>query len=466
MARPQSELFIPNHFTTVPPSSVGNSTFFSEACLTEAIARPKGQDSRRRWSNRPAIGSLSQISTARTSIGSRIGRERILSPRLRSLSTQRSRPNLGSNSSSSLKDRKGRRATGHNEEHPKTEIHHDYKPPAAKQNANALGANMRVSVFNTNTSVTQRVVKFEELANQTESTNKESTEDVPDVVEPAFVFAKEIFRPKRINNKKAKQIPLRPMSNSQTPTKMYQSLEHVIEKETDPLVNSKATGMNESAPAFSPTTTLGSTSEDLESNKYSDITALPLRSGSVLTVVRPEQTAWQRVVYFQGPIKLLNQDVLTRKASIASMYAFQDAVEQGADQRYSFSQKSIDDEMIDDLINFFESLDIEPEFQEWDMSSIECRTPKTELSFQTVDKGMASAEMAVVAEVVPSVVESVSMSRRKEPPPRLHLDLAERTRAASKSPGPGPQGNLKRFNSSSKKRPYKRTTLGRLTSII
>ncbi|KAF2238030.1 hypothetical protein EV356DRAFT_529525 [Viridothelium virens] len=325
---------------------------------------------------------------------------------------------------------------------------------------------MRVSVLNANASVTQRIVKFEELASQTESAIEKSTEDVPDVVEPAFVFAKEIFRPKIIDSKKAKQVPQRPMSVLKTPTKMYHSLESMIEKENDSLVTSKATGTNELVSALSPTSTLVSTSENFESDKNPDITALPLRSGSVLTVVHPEQTAWQRVVYFQGPIKLLNQNVLARKGSIASMYAFQDVVEQEGDQRSSFSRKSIDDEMIDDIVDFFESLDIRPEFHEWDMSSIECRMSETEASWETVCQGAASVEMAVIAEVVPTVVESVSVSRRKEPPPRLHLDVAERTRSASKSAGQGTPGTLKRFNSSSKKRPYKMSTLGRLTSII
>ena len=58
-------------------------------------------------------------------------------------------------------------------------------------------------------------------------------------------------------------------------------------------------------------------------------TKISLRSGSVVTVTQPETvSAWRINVYIQGPIKLPKPVILPKKNSVASMDAFQEAIDQ------------------------------------------------------------------------------------------------------------------------------------------
>ncbi|KAJ9669037.1 hypothetical protein H2201_000863 [Coniosporium apollinis] len=85
-------------------------------------------------------------------------------------------------------------------------------------------------------------------------------------------------------------------------------------------------------------------------------TAIKLRSGSVLTVITPEQNAWQRSLYMHGPVRLQKPAVLLKKNSIASLDAFQDALESHEEET---SRRPLDDTSLDDLVDFMDSFGFE-----------------------------------------------------------------------------------------------------------
>lgn len=91
-------------------------------------------------------------------------------------------------------------------------------------------------------------------------------------------------------------------------------------------------------------------------------TAIKLRSGSVLTVVTLEQNAWQRSIYMHGPVRLQKPAVLLKKNSIASLDAFQDALETHQEET---SRRTSDDTAVDDLIDFMDSFGFELD-EYWD----------------------------------------------------------------------------------------------------
>ncbi|KAK8218327.1 hypothetical protein IWZ01DRAFT_478954 [Phyllosticta capitalensis] len=116
-------------------------------------------------------------------------------------------------------------------------------------------------------------------------------------------------------------------------------------------------------------------------------TSIRLRSGSVVTVIPPEQTAWQRTVYVAGPIRLnafqrkttANADDLeaiakseverltwhrapSKPDGIASLDAFQDALD-SLDEKATFERRASDDSALDDLVQYFE---------DWGIPTTEC----------------------------------------------------------------------------------------------
>ncbi|KAK7533651.1 hypothetical protein IWX49DRAFT_556973 [Phyllosticta citricarpa] len=115
-------------------------------------------------------------------------------------------------------------------------------------------------------------------------------------------------------------------------------------------------------------------------------TSIRLRSGSVVTVIPPEQTAWQRTVYVAGPIRLnkfqrkatANADDLEAAAKskvdglwprapskpdgIASLDAFQDALD-SLDPKATFERRASDECALDDLVQYF---------ADWGIPTTEC----------------------------------------------------------------------------------------------
>lgn len=96
-------------------------------------------------------------------------------------------------------------------------------------------------------------------------------------------------------------------------------------------------------------------------------TEIHLISGTVVTVVPPELTCWTRSRYIQGPIKLPTPAVAPRKDSIASLAPFQDAVETIYDQALHFSRRESEDQVMDDLLEWYDNWDYPYPSYDFDM---------------------------------------------------------------------------------------------------
>jgi len=83
-------------------------------------------------------------------------------------------------------------------------------------------------------------------------------------------------------------------------------------------------------------------------------THIHLRGGSVVTVTPPELTAWQRSIYIQGPIKLPKPVILPKKNSVASMDAFQEAIDHVYQSALFMPRRRSDDAFVDDICDFFD----------------------------------------------------------------------------------------------------------------
>lgn len=86
----------------------------------------------------------------------------------------------------------------------------------------------------------------------------------------------------------------------------------------------------------------------------SPVLSIRLRGGSVVTVTTPEMTAWKKVMYTQGPIKLPKPVILPRKNSVASLEPFQDVIEKVYQDALSMPRRRSDDAVADDICEFFE----------------------------------------------------------------------------------------------------------------
>ncbi|KAF2808663.1 uncharacterized protein BDZ99DRAFT_478126 [Mytilinidion resinicola] len=81
--------------------------------------------------------------------------------------------------------------------------------------------------------------------------------------------------------------------------------------------------------------------------------AWKLRTGSTLTIVSPEEAAWQQHVYIPGPIRLeTTVSAIARKESIATLDPFLSTVVKAEPRRAS------DDAVIDAIVGFFEDFHI------------------------------------------------------------------------------------------------------------
>ncbi|EME88175.1 uncharacterized protein MYCFIDRAFT_192412 [Pseudocercospora fijiensis CIRAD86] len=84
-----------------------------------------------------------------------------------------------------------------------------------------------------------------------------------------------------------------------------------------------------------------------------------LRGGSVVTVTAPELTAWKPTLYVHGPIKLLKPSIVPRKNSVASLEAFQEAVDRVYQHALAIPRRRSDDAVVDDICDFFDDFDHE-----------------------------------------------------------------------------------------------------------
>lgn len=111
-------------------------------------------------------------------------------------------------------------------------------------------------------------------------------------------------------------------------------------------------------------------------------TSIRLRSGSVVTVIPPEQSAWQRTAYVADPIQLNNlannsagafsglPNIRGKAGSVASLDAFQDAVESLLDNPATLVRRASDESVVEELVTFFEDFGFGPAAGEKD--SMDC----------------------------------------------------------------------------------------------
>ncbi|CAK3959468.1 Hypothetical predicted protein [Lecanosticta acicola] len=88
-------------------------------------------------------------------------------------------------------------------------------------------------------------------------------------------------------------------------------------------------------------------------------TQIHLRGGSVVTVTPPELTAWQATVYLHGPIKLPKPAIMPRKNSVASLEAFQEAIDRLYQHALQIPRRRSDDAVVDDICDFFDDFGFE-----------------------------------------------------------------------------------------------------------
>ena len=459
MAETQLKLIVPDQPEKASCLDVEQPTLFSEVYLTEAFARLKTQTTQRHRSSKASIESLPRTLNARVGLGPDNRRQRVRSPRTQASRAQASRSNSTSASQGIglplLRD--------HNIDQFGKAEQEESGRSVSQHTVSTVGKGNRIPEQNLNAGVGQKIDKFEKLAILPEASldaeTSKSTEEVTDVTESASIPVKQIFKPRKLDISRSEPLWHRPSSIAKIPIELYHDeLELITEDKKDSLTDSSMKNPGERKSRLSLPSTLASAPGKSAEGQEFDVTALPLRSGSVLTFIQPERTAWQRSVYIQGPIELRNPNGLGRKGSIASIYTFQDAVEQGLDRNSSFSRRSSDEESIDDIIGFFESLGIEPEFHESDLSSLRYRKLSMELVPESVE--------------IPDLEEHTcsNMFSGQEVASHQHLGGIEKKNraaddAAASPASPGP-GGPKRFPSLSKKRPYKRTKFDRLTSII
>ncbi|KAF1989672.1 hypothetical protein K402DRAFT_401777 [Aulographum hederae CBS 113979] len=87
--------------------------------------------------------------------------------------------------------------------------------------------------------------------------------------------------------------------------------------------------------------------------------ALRLRSGSVLTVIPPERTAWQRSMYIPGPIRI--QQPYTQPAALNFSMGGVDVFGNEIEPTGTLSpRRTSEDSTIDDLVGYFDSFGFAP----------------------------------------------------------------------------------------------------------
>ncbi|OCL02352.1 hypothetical protein AOQ84DRAFT_187791 [Glonium stellatum] len=131
------------------------------------------------------------------------------------------------------------------------------------------------------------------------------------------------------------------------------------------------TGWAQSAPLTWSRVSSTGNSSSTSPERSSSARSITLRSGSVLTMVSPEETAWDHPIYLHGPIRLNKQLALSQKNSIATIEPFLDAVETLEEQR----RRASDDATTDEIVDFFRGLGIVDAFEKhgldryWDRST-------------------------------------------------------------------------------------------------
>ena len=239
-----------------------------------------------------------------------------------------------------------------------------------------------------------------------------------------------------------KDLPATPTSIMATPTEMY----HVIPPRTSrPVVQNRKARSKKRSPLAPISTTHAKANsnlrekEDLSPGRLSMIpedatfsenspvpsglstpveTQIHLRNGSVVTVSPPEFTAWKRSVYIQGPIKLPKPVVVPGKNSMASLEAFQEAIDQVYQDALNIPRRRSDDAVVDDVCEFFDDFQFDEVSFEGDVLAVEeilldeiseepipdqehFSTPPAELDPSPVEKVLAQEIVHVMSKPAP-----------------------------------------------------------------
>ncbi|KAI7365923.1 hypothetical protein KC354_g4545 [Hortaea werneckii] len=178
-----------------------------------------------------------------------------------------------------------------------------------------------------------------------------------------------------------KELPDTPDSILPTPTELYQTTarrplpvtqRNKVAKRRSPLAHVSKTSAransvdnNISPSRLSAIPELAGTRDSSNSTPLSSGTTTPvatkihLRNGSIVTVKPPEVTAWERHSYIQGPIKLPKPIILPRNNSIASLDAFQEAIEQVYQEALTIPRRRSDDAVEEGICEWFDDFGFE-----------------------------------------------------------------------------------------------------------
>jgi len=88
-------------------------------------------------------------------------------------------------------------------------------------------------------------------------------------------------------------------------------------------------------------------------------TQIHLRGGSVLTVMPPEMTPWQRHIYVQGPTKLPKPVIMPRKNSVASLEPFQEVIDQVYQDALAIPRRRSDDAVVDEICDWMDEFEFD-----------------------------------------------------------------------------------------------------------
>jgi len=148
-----------------------------------------------------------------------------------------------------------------------------------------------------------------------------------------------------------------PLSTVGTPTELYHySVSQLNPQLTHPQrtlqLISPNTGWAQSTPPTPSGVTSTGNSNLTSPERPSSARSITLRSGSVLTVASPEETAWDRPVYQHGPICLGKQSALSHKNSSATLGPFLDVVEKVEEERRTASNNATVDEIVIFFLKF------------------------------------------------------------------------------------------------------------------
>ena len=166
-------------------------------------------------------------------------------------------------------------------------------------------------------------------------------------------------------------------------------------------------------------------------------TKIHLQGGSVITVSPPELTAWQQRLYTQGPIKLPKPVIVPRKGSVASLEPFQDAIEQVYQEALAIPRRRSDDEVVDDVCEFFDDFGFDGISFEGDVLGVDDKILEEAEENKCSDLDLDQFGIPIVEEipspvekvVAKEIVEKMSNLSARAPPVIPPLDNEETLRA-------------------------------------